>query len=76
LSDLKDILGRTLEVGDSVAYGKSDRNHPIKVGKILAFDYEKEDIIVKAVGGYKDSKIPMFHSKRFIKLPEGYLEGL
>lgn len=72
-ASVKDMLDREIVKGDIVVFGKSNRDHPISMGVVLDLDYDKEDILIKAIGGVKPSKIPFFHSSRVIILPEHYI---
>lgn len=55
IKPLLDMLGKGLKVGDLVAYGKSNRHHPISVGTIE--DIDEKYILVKGLLNSKPGKI-------------------
>lgn len=76
---IRDRRGTLLQKGFVVAYGRSNRNHPINIGTIEGFEYKDDrhydyDIIILGVGNEKLARIPEFHANRIIVLPNHYLE--
>lgn len=65
-----DIRGVLIEEGDYVAYGKSDRDYPIKLGTVQAVLEDTVEIL--GDGNTKVGKIPSFHTKRILVLPDDY----
>ena len=53
-----DMFGYILEVGDTIAYGKSNRDNPIECGKIIEFT--DKNIIVKGFNHSKVGKLGLF----------------
>jgi len=83
MKDLKGFRNEILSEGDTVVYGKSDRHNPLEIGKIIGFTEDdililRRNIITRdnidGIGFRKRaSRIPKFHSKRLIVVPEEYL---
>ena len=61
-----DMLGKEISVGDSVVYGKSDRDNPINVGVVK--NITEEEIHILGRGNVKVGKLPRFHAKRVVVL--------
>lgn len=66
------MRGIDISVGDTVAYGKSNRDDPINIG--IVDSIHNDEIWILGVGNVKIGKIPAFHSERIIVLPKGYEE--
>ena len=67
----KDMRGVTLEIGDYICYGKSDRNNPVKLGTIKVIT--KDGVSVLGDGNAKLGKLSSYDlSKRVLVLPESY----
>lgn len=67
MAKVYDLLGQELRVGDTVVYGKSDRNNPLAIGIIL--DITDKFVEVKGVNNIKSGHIPIFNAvKRMVKL--------
>lgn len=78
---MKDMRGVLLQKGDVVAYGRSNRNHPINIGTIEGFEYQDNrhydyEILILGNGNTKLARIPEFHASRIIVLPDHYLEDV
>ena len=52
---MKDALGREVEVGDYVVFGKSNRNNPINFG--LVNEVNEDHIVILGNGNTKKSQI-------------------
>lgn len=65
-----DKRGVVIEVGDTIAYGKSDRYDPIRIGVVVAI--AEAHIEVLGRGSPKSGMIPNYHANRIIVLPEDY----
>lgn len=70
---MNDLRGVNISIDDVVAYGKSNRDNPINIGKVVDITEDYVEILGK--GNMKTGKIPRFHSNRIIVLPDEYLEG-
>lgn len=76
---MKDYFGREIQVGDLVAYGKSDRWKPLNVGVVQ--EVSKDSMKVLGHGNTKVGEISCSWmddgvNKRVIVLPESYGEEL
>lgn len=68
--EYKDMRGVKIKVGDTVAYGKSDRYDPIRIGSIVTITDKHIEVLGR--GAPKSGIIPAYHSNRIIVLPESY----
>ncbi|UZV41276.1 hypothetical protein vBVpaMR16F_210 [Vibrio phage vB_VpaM_R16F] len=66
-----DMRGIEVSVGDIIVYGKSDRNNPINIGKIMSIDGDYMKVLGK--GNTKAGEINI-KWKRFIVVPKDYWE--
>lgn len=66
----KDIRGVIIQEEDYIVYGKSDKDHPIKLGEVVAI--LEDGVEVLGDGNKKTGKIPSFHTDRIIVLPDDY----
>ena len=67
---IEDLRGVEIELGDRVAYGKSCRYDPIHIGTVK--EITDKEIHILGDGNTKVGKLPLFHTKRIIVLPEDY----
>ena len=70
MTEYKDMRGVRIEVGNVVAYGKSDRYDPIRIGNIVAITDKHIEVLGR--GAPKSGIIPAYHSNRIIVLPDNY----
>lgn len=69
----KDIRGVEIEVGDFIAYGKSNRNNPFNLGKVISVSDKFIEVLGK--GNTKTGFIDSYYlSKRILVLPQHYEE--
>ena len=66
---MKDMRGIDIKVGQVIAYGKSDKDHPIHIGKVISLD--SKGIVVLGKGNIKTGCLP--YPNRVIVLPDDYL---
>ena len=78
-----DMRGVQLQVGDVIVYGRSNRNYPINMGKVIGFEEgakylgkETYNILIKGNNALAISRVPSFHSSRVLVLPKEYGEVL
>ena len=71
MTALTDRRGIELEVGQYVAYGKSNRDSPIAIGVII--EITDRQLKIRSNGYSRLSLIPIKHTRRIIVLPEEYL---
>lgn len=65
-NELFDRLGIQLRVGDTAAYGKSNRNKPIGIGVIQ--DINTEEVVIQGIGNTKPGRIPRFNAEKRLVL--------
>lgn len=65
-----DKRGVKLEVGQTIAYGKSDRCDPIRIGVVVSITEKHIEVVSR--GASKFGMIPNFHADRIIVLPDDY----
>ena len=66
----KDLRGIEIKVGDRIVYGKSNRDNPIKLGKVISIN---EDFIeVLGDGNKKTGNIKNYWNNRILILPKDY----
>jgi len=71
----KDMFGNEIEVGNIVAYGKSNRDYPIQIGKVIGIDEFNIEVIGK--GNTQSGKLKGPYSEaRIIILPRTYGVGI
>lgn len=65
-----DKRGIVIEVDDVIAYGKSDRYDPIRIGVVLKTSEDYIEVLGRA--SPKSGMIPSYHANRIIVLPDDY----
>ncbi len=69
----KDIRGVEIEVGDFIAYGKSNRNNLFNLGKVISITEKGVEVLGK--GNTKTGLLDAYYlSKRILVLPQHYEE--
>lgn len=65
-----DKRGVEIVVGDIIAYGKSDRYDPIRIGNVVTITEEYIEVLGR--GAPKSGMLPSYHSDRIVVLPDDY----